>query len=227
MNGLVKRHQKKKYPRNRGTSECATGKLPDRLRFPDDEKRLSWLPALLDSYAIVDEGVAIAIRKEQERSGRRLACGEGCGNCCKHQKDLPLFPHELMGIYWYVSDKVSKEQRAMLMRRFAAHGPGSRCPFLLEDYCLIHPMRPMGCRQFNVFDRQCAPGEDPYYTRRDDVMTPLPQHTDRAFAAVTGFYQVDEKDVDAAIGLIRAQMINLLDYDWRKLATARLKQGKG
>ncbi|MBS1114086.1 MAG: hypothetical protein H6Q92_1849, partial [Nitrospirae bacterium] len=37
------------------------------------------------------------------------------------------------------------------------------------------------CRQFNVFGSPCAEGEDPYYTRREDVLLPIKQYTDRAF----------------------------------------------
>ncbi|MCL6106041.1 MAG: YkgJ family cysteine cluster protein [Actinobacteria bacterium] len=217
---MAKHNQKKA---SGGSGDASTGPiepLPSRLRFPADEKQLPWLTALLDSYAIVDEGVVAEIRDRQESSGQRPACRKGCGNCCQYQKDVPLFPHELMGIYWYVSEKISKERRSRLEQRFAAHGPDSHCPFLLDAQCQIHPLRPMGCRQFNVFGKPCEPGEDPYYTRRGDVMIPLPRYTDRAFAAVFSFYRINEEDVDGAIGLIRAQMINLLDYNWPKLAAA-------
>ena len=49
------------------------GGLSRRLSFPDDEKRLSWLPALLDAYAVADTGVAIAIRDREKRQKKKLA----------------------------------------------------------------------------------------------------------------------------------------------------------
>ena len=189
-----------------------------RLHFPEDEKRLPWLALLLDAFAIADEGVALAIANEEERSGRKLACGKTCGNCCEHQTDLPLYPHELVGIYWYVAEKMDPAQRARLKVQLAAHSADSPCPFLIDGSCSIHPLRPIGCRQFNVFGSACLAGEDPYFTRREDVLTPLPEYTDQAFAAVIPFYDMEEgTDPAAAIRQIRAQIMNLQTFDWRKL----------
>ena len=77
--------------------EKKSANLSRRIRFPEDEKRTAWLPLLLDAYAIADTGVAVAIRNEEKKRKSTLACGKGCGNCCAHQKDLPLYPHELVG----------------------------------------------------------------------------------------------------------------------------------
>ena len=44
--------------------------LAARVHFPNDEKRLPWLPMLLDSYAIVDTGVSVAVRQEEKRQKR-------------------------------------------------------------------------------------------------------------------------------------------------------------
>jgi Fe-S-cluster containining protein len=192
--------------------------LSRRVHFPEDEQRLPWLPMLLDAYAIADTGVAIAVRDEEKKQKKKLACGKGCGNCCAHQKDLPLYPHELVGIYWYVSGKMVPPGRDILRGRLADHARGSACPFLIDNSCSIHPVRPIGCRQFNVFTAPCAPGEDPYYTRRDDVLVPIADYTDRAFAAVLPFYNMKrEGDLSQAIQLIRSQIMNLQSFDWGKL----------
>ncbi len=194
--------------------------LSRRIHFPEDEKRLPWLPALLDAYAIVDTGVGIAIRTEEKRRKIGLACGKGCDNCCEHQKDLPLYPHELVGIYWYVSEKLAAPLRETLKNRLAAHTEGSPCPFLINGSCSIHPLRPIGCRQFNVFTSPCAPGEDPYYTRRDDVLVPLAEYTDRAFGAVAQFYEMkSENNISGTIKLIRSRIMNIQTYDWKKLVS--------
>ncbi|HEX9114275.1 MAG TPA: YkgJ family cysteine cluster protein, partial [Nitrospirota bacterium] len=192
--------------------------LSRRVHFPEDEARLPWLPMLLDAYAVADTGVAIAIRDEEKKRKKKLACGKGCGNCCQHQKDLPLYPHELVGIYWYVSEKMVSSGRDILRNRLAAHAAGSACPFLIDNSCSIHPLRPLGCRQFNVFTKPCAEGEDPYYTRRGDVLVPLQDYTDRAFSAVLPFYNLKrEAGLAAAVRLIRSQIMNLQTYDWKKL----------
>lgn len=200
--------------------------LAARLHFPEDEKRLPWLPILLDAYAVADTGVGVALRNATKQSGKKLACGRGCGNCCSHQKDLPLYPHEIVGIYWYVSEKLGTAEQKALRTRLAAHQAGAECPFLLDGACSIHPLRPLGCRQFNVFDRPCAPGEDPYYTRPEDVMLPLAGYTDRVFTIVIPFYNM-KKDVDPAqaVRLIRTQLMNLQTYDWKKLIETMGKTG--
>ncbi len=193
--------------------------LSRRLSFPDAEKRLPWLPLLLDAYAIADTGVAIAIRNAEKKLKKKLACGKGCGACCVHQKDLPLYPHEIVGIYWYVSEKIKGPERETLRKRLAGRSASAGCPFLIENACIIHPMRPKGCRQFNVLSASCAPGEDPYYTRRQDVLQPDPAYLDRAFEAVFPFYSMKrEGDTSAAIRTVRAQIMNLLSFDWSKLA---------
>ena len=194
------------------------GNLSRRLHFPEDEKRLAWLPLLLDAYAIADTGIAVALRDVEKKQKKKIACGKGCGSCCEHQKDLPFYPHELVGIYWYVSEKLPATTRDALKSRLAAHTADSPCPFLIDGSCSIHPLRPLGCRQFNVFTTPCAPGEDPYHTRRDDVLVPLVDYTDRAFAAVMPFYSLKpEADVSKAIKLIRSRIMNLQTYDWKKL----------
>ena len=192
--------------------------LSRRVRFPEDEGRLPWLSLLLDAYAIADTGVAIALREEGKKRGRKLACAKGCGNCCVHQQDLPLYPHELVGIYWFASEKMESPLRDILRDRLANGADDSACPFLINQSCSIHPLRPLGCRQFNVFTAPCAPGEDPYFTRRDDVLTPLSEYTDRVFSAVLPFYNMKQTgDVVQSLRLVRAQLMNLRTFDWKKL----------
>ena len=200
--------------------------LSRRLHFPEDEKRLAWLPLLLDAYAIADTGIAVALRDVEKKQHKKIACGKGCGSCCEHQKDLPLYPHELVGIYWYVTEKLPVTTRDALKSRLAAHIADSPCPFLIDGSCSIHPLRPIGCRQFNVFTAPCAPGEDPYYTRREDVLVPLPDYTDRAFAAVVPFYnRKPDGDLANAIKVIRSQIMNLQTFDWKRLVDIIEKAG--
>jgi len=192
--------------------------LSRRVSFPEDEQRLPWLSLLLDAYAIADTGVAVAIRNEEKRRKTHLACGKGCGTCCSQQKDLPVFPHELTGITWYVSEKLPQAVREKVKEHLASHTPASPCPFLIDGSCSIHPLRPVGCRQFNVFAAACAPEEDPYFTRRNDVLTPIPDYTDRAFAAVAALYGLErERDLDKVVRQIKAKIMNLQEQDWKEL----------
>ncbi|HTF99280.1 MAG TPA: YkgJ family cysteine cluster protein [Nitrospirota bacterium] len=195
--------------------------LSRRLSYPGDEKLRPWLSLLLDAYAIADTGIAVAIRTEEKKQGEKLACAKGCGNCCAHQKDLPLYPHELVGIYWFASEKMDPGVRSVLRDRLLRHAAGGECPFLIQEACSIHPMRPLGCRQFNVFTRPCSPGEDPYHTRRQDVLVPLPEYTDRVFVAVLPLYNMKTSgDRAGQVKIVRSQLMNLQAYDWKKLVEA-------
>jgi Fe-S-cluster containining protein len=211
----------KQSPRKNSTG------LSRRLRFPEDEERLPWLPALLDAYAIADTGVAIAIRDVERKQKRALACSRGCDNCC-HQKDIPIYPHELIALYWYASEKLELPVKGMVRNQLESHARGAPCPFLVDHACAVHPVRPVSCRHFNVFSTPCAPGEDPYYTRRIDVLVPLADYTDRVFLAVLPFYRLSERDPGNAVRTIRKQPVNLQEYDWRKLAEVMaLKEAAG
>ncbi len=201
----------------------SAGALSTRVRFPEDERKLPSLPALLDSYAIVDTGVAIAVRDHEKKLKVRPACARGCDVCCQ-QKDIPLYPHELVGLYWFASEKTAAPVRDVLKRQLADHGAGSPCPFLIEHACSVHPVRPASCRWFNVFTTPCVSDEDPYYTRRGDVLEPIQDYADRAFAAVLPFYNMKrEGDAMNAVKLVRSQIMNLQTYDWKKMIVSMEK----
>jgi Fe-S-cluster containining protein len=196
------------------------GSAARRLRFPEEEEKLPWLPMLLDAYAVIDEGVAVAITAEERESGLKLACREGCDNCCRSQTDIPLYPLELVGITWFVTERMTGPGRTTLRDQLRRHVEGDPCPFLLSGSCGIHPVRPVACRQFNVFYEPCEKGEDPYFTRRDEVLTPIQEYTDRAFSLMLPFYGVPERaDKERAVKhIIRTQVLNLMSFDWKHLA---------
>ena len=191
-----------------------------RLSFPDDEKDHPWLSTLLEAFYIVDSGVAGAIEAEIKK-GRNLACVKGCSNCCSTHRDIPVYPLELVGISWYATEKMTGHEREILrdqLENFDKQGP---CPFLIKGVCSIHKVRPLACRQFNVFRRPCDRGEDPYYTRREDVLEPVREHVDQAFFIMLPFYSV-EKDTDRARAVERGDMHKMArvmqDCNWKSLA---------
>jgi Fe-S-cluster containining protein len=192
-----------------------------RLCFADEESRFPWLSMLLDSHAIIDEGISVAIVKEETGRNRKLACKEGCDNCCRVNKDIPVYPIELVGIYWFSNEKAEQALRETLKKQLSNHTKNDPCPFLINNSCSIYIVRPASCRQFGVFSKPCDGGEDPYYTRRDDVLMPIEDYTKKAFLATLPFYGItDEKEKNHFIenNLIHAQAVNLQAYDWKKLA---------
>ncbi|RJQ56539.1 MAG: YkgJ family cysteine cluster protein [Nitrospiraceae bacterium] len=175
---------------------------------------------LLEGYYIVDKGIAAAIEKEQ-KNGRKPACGRGCSSCCKTHKDIPVYPLELTGISWYAAEKISGPQREVLRENLRQSGKDDPCPFLIEKACSIHPVRPMACRQFNVFGNPCEEGEDPYYTRRGDVLSPVKKHVDQAFFIMLPFYGVEKESERVRVietGAFHRMVRELHSCNWKSLA---------
>jgi uncharacterized protein len=203
----------------RDTKLIRTAKA-SRLAFPDDESRQAWLPLLLEAYAIVDAGISESIRREAAQ-GRALACHKGCAACCRSHTTIPIYPLELIGINWYVVEKITGPMRGQLKIQLRDHKKGEPCPLLVENACAVHPLRPMACRQFNVFDTVCTEGEDAYYTRRQDVLTPIRDYADQAFDVLLPFYGI--KNSGARKRMIQTGEVHRLvkvlqEYDWPKLA---------
>jgi Fe-S-cluster containining protein len=165
---------------------------PVRLSFPHDEKRFTWLKKLLDAYVEIDTGISIAIDREK-KNGRQLACAKGCNSCCTTHQDIPVYPLELMGMSWFVIEKLQSPLREQLQQQLENLDNMDTCPFLLDGTCSIHPMRPAACRQFNVLDTPCANGEDAYHTRKQDVMIPIQHYIDKAFDIMLPFYGIKKK----------------------------------
>lgn len=191
-----------------------------RLSFPEDEKKYPWLPLLLNAFAIMDEGVKEDINNEIKK-GRRLACKKGCSNCCETHRDIPIYPIEIVGIYWYVLEKIDDTIYYELKNALINHKKGDLCPFLINKACSIYEMRPLACRQFNVFNLQCNKGEDAYYTRFNDVLKPSYNYLGKALYETTPFYGIWENK--ERIDFINTGRLNSLvkilqNYPWIELA---------
>lgn len=108
-------------------SQANSGKDSSRLvRFPDEESRFPWLSMLLDSYAIIDEGISAAIVKEETEKNIKLVCKEGCDICCRVNKDIPIYPIELVGIYWFSTEKLERAVRETLKKQISSHTKSAR-----------------------------------------------------------------------------------------------------
>ncbi len=165
---------------------------PERVRFPEHEQRLPWLTRLMDAYLVTDQGISEGIKRE-EKQGKLLACAQGCAACCKSHETIPVYPLELMGMSWYAAEVLEGELREQLKTQLRNLDTVQSCPFLINNTCSIHAVRPMACRNFNVFNKQCVIGEDAYYTRREDVLTPIKKYNDEAFNIMLPFYGIKNK----------------------------------
>jgi Fe-S-cluster containining protein len=191
-----------------------------RQSFSDDENVYPWLSMLLDAYFIVDKGIAQAIASEQQKD-RVVACSMGCSSCCRTHKDIPVYPLELVGISWYVTEKITGLERGVLRKQLETHGAKDSCPFLLGGVCSVYPVRPIACRQFNVFGETCAQGEDPYYTRIKDILPPVKKHIDQAFFIMLPFYGIEKESERTKIvgnGDMHRMVRRMQDCNWKSLA---------
>ncbi len=206
--------KKKKKGKRQGAQIKAS-----RVHFPE-EASLPWLPMLLDAYYIADKGIGLEISKRL-KAGQSLACKKGCSSCCATHTTIPIYPLEVVGIYWYVIEKLIGPERDKVKKQLANFGKGKPCPFLVDGACIIHPVRPLACRHFNVFNKPCEPGEDPFYTRREDVLSPNERYKERALAAMLPFHGIkepSEKKRMAKAGVLNSMVKNLHEIDWQNLA---------
>lgn len=198
------------------------GHTSGRDRYGAFELKYPWLTILLDAYKVVDEGVSSDIEKYKTKSGKPHACQKGCAWCCS-LKDIPVYPLEINGIYWYVIEMLSSPVREAVIENLrTASDPKAPCPLLVDSACSIYPLRPAACRQFNVFGRACTEDEDPFFTRRADVLTPSEDWRIRAFAITLPFYGMNVKGeiqvMMAADEIIHSKALNLKSQKWAKLA---------
>ncbi len=194
--------------------------VADKLSFPEDESRHPWLTLLLEAYRITDAGVAEGIRRE-ERQGRTLACARGCAACCRSHATIPVYPLELMGMTWYAVERLPAPLRARVRENLQHNADIAACPFLVDEACAIHPLRPQACRHFNVFGQACAEGEDAYYTRRQDVLTPIKRYMDQATDVMLPFYGMQHKAqrrAAIAAGSLHALATVMKDCNWPSVA---------
>jgi len=193
---------------------------PTRLSYPSDENKVQWLPILLDTYFVADKAIYDGLRRELKK-GKTLACASGCSNCCYTHTTIPVYPLEVVGLYWYVIEKISGKRRYQIQRHLQVHENSQSCPFLVNDRCGVHPMRPMACRFFNVFGRVCAENEDPFYSRRYDVFTPNEDAKNKALMKMLPFHDIfGKQQQEQAIknSTLNNMVQNLHEIDWPKVA---------
>ena len=191
-----------------------------RSRFADDEVRQPWLALLLEIQQLTDRAVSEGIQRET-RKGKTLACARGCASCCRTHTDIPVYPLELMGIAWYATEKLEAPLRAQVQKQLEQHAAHAACPFLVDEACAIHPLRPMACRHFNVFKHQCAPGEDAFHTRREDVLTPIKILKDKTLRLMLRHHDSNsetERRRQVESGEVHRLAQSLRDLRWETLA---------
>ena len=166
------------------------------VRVPEPEMRLADLAAI--ACALTQ---AIADRSEEEslRNGRRISCRSGCGACCRQL--VPISAPEALLLADVIDRLDAESRQALHERyavveadldrrrvaerlarsrgsadalRVLAGGYfsfGLACPFLVDESCSIHPLRPVACRSYSVTS-PAAWCSEPATQRIDPVAMP-------------------------------------------------------
>jgi len=186
------------------------------------EEQHPWLTLLLDAYHILTTGTAIAIADEEKKRGAALACGAGCNACCL-RPEVPLSQLELLGIWWYVIEKMPPDEREVLNKRLLRHREERTCPFLDKTHCAIYPLRPLACRFLHIFGAPCKSEEIPIETRPDDVWVPQEAVPPAVLTMLPFFGFATEEACRQALkeGYLVSVSGLMSDFPWENLATAK------
>jgi Fe-S-cluster containining protein len=155
--------------------DTATGPLRGRVAIDPGPMRLAELvPQALE---LTDLLASRAVRKEAGE-GRVVSCAKGCGACCRQPAPLSIpevfWVAALVGrlreptraralaAFRDAEERLERAgQRAVWLAEpydedaaLAAMLPyfqlGIACPFLVDEACAVHPVRPTRCREFAV-----------------------------------------------------------------------------
>jgi len=151
---------------------------------PDSSLTHLWLPSLIKAQAIMDVGVRLAIRHESAVRGEKPACRDKCAGCCS-SRHMAATSLEIAGAAWHLKRESSPRSLSALERLGRSDQDGNdaeSCPLLVDGLCAAYSMRFLSCRQLVVFGRACSMGEDPFRTRRSDVLTPLRTYAYKAYS---------------------------------------------
>ncbi len=159
------------------------------------------LTELLPSLQNFDSALLNAITTELSEAGLSVSCKAGCGACCRQMVPLSIFEAEALSAWISTLDPETHEILAQrfhqALLKLSSSGlidrlvtedwladtdyaqqlvldyfyQGVPCPFLQDESCSIHPIRPLVCREYLVTSdpARCA---DPKVLGADPVGLP-------------------------------------------------------
>jgi Fe-S-cluster containining protein len=152
-------------------------RLQASAQLPVDRTSLTQLLPIIHS---LENAIIGKVAEEAQAAGSPISCRAGCGACCRQMVPVSLFEAEALAAWMRslpaerqealeerfhqalsalrdagIIDKIlkdewvlEKEQTAELaIDYFHAH---VACPFLENESCTIHPIRPLSCREYLV-----------------------------------------------------------------------------
>jgi len=138
------------------------------------------LTQLLPIIQNLENAIVGRVSQEAAEAGRPISCGPACGACCRQLVPVSLFEAEALmdwlrslpeerrtqleqrfhlalmalrdaGVIDKIVDEkwLDEKERATQLAIDYFHA-GVPCPFLEEESCSIHPIRPLSCREYLV-----------------------------------------------------------------------------
>jgi Fe-S-cluster containining protein len=160
------------------------------------------LTQLLPVIQNLENAIVAKISAEAERVGTPISCRAGCGACCRQLVPVSFFEAEALADWFSTlpeerrGDLEARFHRALLALRDAGviekilderwsleeeaaiqlavdyFSAGVPCPFLENESCSIHPIRPLACREYLVTSPPVL-CEDPSMNQVAGVQMPL------------------------------------------------------
>ena len=161
--------------------------------------------SLIGFYRRHDAVVASAM----ETSSVKPACRAGCSYCCYYKVEARAI--EILAIQQYVLTKFKPElirsiveqanqnvAEAKKLTHVEHLATNQRCPFLVENQCVIYPVRPSKCRNFHASDMQGCKDSYEQPTNLEIPNSYITEIFEAANGTTQGFEQAtDEAGLDA------------------------------
>jgi len=138
------------------------------------------LTQILPVLRSLDDSLIAGVSAQLAVAGRDISCKAGCGACCRQMVPLSIFEAEALAAWIVTLPETHQQELARrfdaALRKLAAAGLIDRivnedwladnnaarqlaleyfyqrvpCPFLEDESCSIHPIRPLICREYLV-----------------------------------------------------------------------------
>jgi Fe-S-cluster containining protein len=175
------------------------GTLNASVAVPAGKTTLTELLPVLQDF---DSSLINRVVGEAAEAGHPISCRKGCGACCRQMVPLSIFEAEFLGQWFStlpverqteletrfrkgfirlkeagVLDKLmdhnwGTDEKSFVQMAVDYFHAGVPCPFLEDESCSIHPIRPLVCREYLV----TSPAElcqDPSIHQISAILLPL------------------------------------------------------
>lgn len=160
------------------------------------------LTQLLPVIQNLENAIVARIGEEAEQAGTPISCRAGCGACCRQMVPVSFFEAEALADWFetlpherrreleerfhqallalraagviekLLDERWARNEEAEIKMAVDYFHAGVACPFLEDESCSIHPIRPLSCREYLVTSPP-ALCKDPSVNQVAGVQLPL------------------------------------------------------